>query len=201
MAVKPSGKNSKQRAKQPGPAVALSPEKQLHRLGEWHKAILNRLSPSSGTSTEYLVDQWEILEAHDPAIRANKDFLLRGETHDSTPPLALLFEYIDAGFYPPPELLLTLLDVWKIYLRSAGSLKLEDAFFGKPIPKGGNYAARSRKKWKNLGVALELEKLMDQGKTKTEAVIEVSERYGLSEESTKRIKVRLPVNEPEGTEK
>ncbi len=59
-------------------------------------------------------------------------------------PLNILFTMIEQGEYPPPELLLMLLDGWKEYLSASGDLSLEEALIGSPSQGAGNYAARFR---------------------------------------------------------
>jgi hypothetical protein len=121
-------------------------------------------------------------------VKANKLYLLRGRTHDDTPPLAALFDYATTGHYPPPELLLTLLDAWTTYRESAGKVTLEEAFFGKPIPKAGPYAQRAMKQRKDLGAAIQLGEHIDEGKTKNQAVQLIADKFGGSEESLRKIK-------------
>lgn len=71
------------------------------------------------------------------------------ELSGENPVMALLY-FDEMGFYPPPELLTTIVDAFKIYLISGGRLSLEEAMFG-PAKKGvGNFAAR---KWKKKNYA------------------------------------------------
>ena len=111
--------------------MAFTVEQQLQRLSQWQTAVENR-PRSSATPEESLVDCWDDMEAACQSIQANKPYLLRGRTHNDQPPLAQFFDYVEGGLYPPPELLFTILDVWKTYRESAGKLSLEEAFFGKP---------------------------------------------------------------------
>ena len=60
----------------------------------------------------------------------------------SNNPLISLFYFIEVGLYPPPELLLALLDLYQEYLDGKGKISLEDVFFGPPKKGVGNYAAR-----------------------------------------------------------
>ena len=168
-------------------------EQQLQRLSEWHKAIESRRRPSSATSSETLADCWDDMEAACPNIQANESHLLRGRTHNDQPPLAQFFDYVESGLYPPPELLLTILDAWRVYREYGGDLTLEEAFFGKPKPKAGNYAAQAMKMRKDLGAAFALGEHISQGKTKAKAAELIADKYpGTSEESIKKIKPILP---------
>jgi hypothetical protein len=175
-------------------------EQQLQRLNEWHEAIESRDHPGS-TSTEFLADCWKDMEAACPNIQANKSHLLRGRTHNDQPPLAQFFEYVEDGLYPPPELLLTILDAWRTYRESGGDLLMEDAFFGGPKPKAGNYARQAMKKRKDLGAAFELGKYQSQGKSKEDAAQLIADKYGGSAGSISRIKPIRPLDDSEESEK
>lgn len=61
--------------------------------------------------------------------------------HQDTP-LHILFTMIERGEYPPPELLLILLDGWQEYLNGSGKTSLEQALIGSPSQKAGTFAAR-----------------------------------------------------------
>lgn len=56
-------------------------------------------------------------------------------------PLKALGCLVDMGFYPPPEILLSILACFELYYSSGGEIELEDVFFG-PRKRGvGNNAA------------------------------------------------------------
>jgi hypothetical protein len=57
-------------------------------------------------------------------------------------PLEALFNLVEQGFYPPPELLLALLDAFNAYLDAKGTISLEDVFFGKPTQNAGNFSKK-----------------------------------------------------------
>jgi hypothetical protein len=61
--------------------------------------------------------------------------------HPNEPPLFMLFWCTFQGIYPPPELMLTLLDCWNAY---GDGVTLEEAFLGKPVQKLGDYKNRLR---------------------------------------------------------
>jgi hypothetical protein len=50
--------------------------------------------------------------------------------------------YIKFGFYPPPEVLVTLMQCFHLYVAAEGSLELEEVFFGSRVPGSGNFSAR-----------------------------------------------------------
>lgn len=63
--------------------------------------------------------------------------------HIGTFPLAALCVYIEMGHLPPPELLLGVMESFNRYMDAKGAVSLEEVFFGKPLRRAGNYAARS----------------------------------------------------------
>lgn len=169
---------------------------QLKVLNAYWEAIQKRPRPSFHTSAEHLADQWEILEANDPSIVASsaanlrlKDsvpFVNRGKTFKGRPPLAEMFSYIEEGFYPPPELLLTLLHVWRDYKEAAGNMRLEDAFLGQPKTKSGNYAARALKQRKDIGRGIRVGSYLDKGMSKQKAIELLADELGEEVDTLKR---------------
>ena len=58
-----------------------------------------------------------------------------------------VFEYyLEVGFIPPPEILLTIAGLFRTYFSYGGTVSLEDVFFGEPKRGVGNYAARKKDK-------------------------------------------------------
>lgn len=70
------------------------------------------------------------------------------------PSVASWLENIDD--YPPPELLIAVAELFQEYMNGAGSLTLEEVFFGKPRQAKGTYAAREAKSDVLTGVGFEL---------------------------------------------
>ncbi|MEW4534777.1 hypothetical protein [Vibrio paracholerae] len=52
---------------------------------------------------------------------------------------------LEAGIYPPPQLLLSIAENYEIYMASKGELSLEEVFYGRPERSSGNYSSRSNK--------------------------------------------------------
>jgi hypothetical protein len=94
-------------------------------------------------------------------------------------PLTTLMFMTEMGIYPPPELLLGLLDSWRDYLEACGEKTLEEVFLGRPRRKAGNYAKRDGKKWTQRVLAGEFAKLVERGSTQAAAAEEITVRYGL----------------------
>ncbi|MBK8069788.1 MAG: hypothetical protein IPK27_19865 [Rhodanobacteraceae bacterium] len=99
-------------------------------------------------------------------------------------PLSGLFHYIDSGFYPPPELMLSLLECWDEYLTGRGSVSLEEAFFGRPIQKAGNYAKRKSQRIRNAYARFEVERERKKGRNLTQAAEAVSLIPGMPDADT-----------------
>jgi len=79
-------------------------------------------------------DEKEFIER----TRAKRDDVFKA----SSTPLSSLMFYTEMGHYPPPELLLGLLDSWETYLQGRGTVSLEEAFLGRPKRRSGTFAKR-----------------------------------------------------------
>jgi hypothetical protein len=122
---------------------------------------------------ESLEEAWAVLEGMYEVV----DRRTLEQTSES--PLTTLMFMAEMGFYPPPELLLGLLDSWRDYLEAGGDKTLEEVFLGKPKRKAGNYASRDGKKWTQGALAHEFAKLVERGLTQVAAAEEITVRYGL----------------------
>ena len=112
------------------------------RADEWRaklaESYANRFSDDDNLVYPVLVgleEAWQ--RAHDEEIE--QGFLNREERVADNPINAALY-YIDSGYMPPPELLMTMYDCFQHY--KFISQDLERSIFGKPIQKAGNYAQR-----------------------------------------------------------
>lgn len=92
--------------------------------------------------------------------------------------IAGFMDAIGSGFYPPPEVLLAVHDAFEAYLAADGKLSLEEAFFGDPSRKLGNYAARRHAEIRKGVLALNTELLMRKGMSQ----IAAAEKVGLEAE-------------------
>jgi hypothetical protein len=79
--------------------------------------------------------------------------LLEGIDSIKSPVEALIW-CCDLGRFPPPELLLSLMDSWWDYVFANGSKSLEEAFIGVSIRKGGNHARRFSSEMQRLWLAI-----------------------------------------------
>lgn len=78
--------------------------------------------------------------------------------------------YLRLGLYPPPELLIALVEDYERYLKGAGRVSLEEAFFGKPRRKVGSRAAATFKNAAMVAAVMAYWEYRDAGKTDREAV-------------------------------
>lgn len=102
-------------------------------------------------------------------------------------PIESVSAYVRAGLYPPPELLLAVGGSFESYVDARGEVGLEEAFFGRPKRRAGNYAAQKAASFDELRWAM-LVSSRDNGKTDLEAAEDIvrSERLEIDPESLLR---------------
>lgn len=88
-------------------------------------------------------------------------------------------EWVRRGLYPPPELLIVLLEQHSVYLEARGRLGLEDVFYGPAAKRAGNYAARRDKEVHRREMVAQFDALVAEGKSKTMAAEMVMEANGI----------------------
>lgn len=78
-------------------------------------------------------------------------------------PLEVFMYCVESGFYPPPEVMFSLLNAFQYYFSSEGEVELEEAFFGPKTKRLGNYSAKKAKdeKYRSFHFFVNLEKLAD----------------------------------------
>jgi hypothetical protein len=127
---------------------------------EWSNSIQSRLINDSSAEypwAESLEDEWKVLSEYQTfnnlPIFPRESFQKSHKT-----PLKAFLTQMENGFYPPPEILLTIADSFNIYFMSEGEVGLEEAFFGLPKKGIGNYSARlsAFDKYKKFYVAYRL---------------------------------------------
>jgi hypothetical protein len=109
-------------------------------LKNWHEKMIKESSNSP--ALEGLEESWKLLD--DYYNNSIEDVVDRSRIVQTTPLSA--FRYmIEAGFYPPPEVLLALDDCFEMYMAQRGKVELEQIFFGDKKRGVGNYAAQTYK--------------------------------------------------------
>jgi hypothetical protein len=130
-----------------------------------------------------LEEAWEMLSDFYGSITAG------GETHKindrddverlSDSPLSALMFLTEMGMYPPPELLLGLLESWDEYLDGDGEKTLEEVFIGKPKRKAGNYAKRHAEQTTRRVLAWKFVELVNNGMSQAKAAEALTTKYHL----------------------
>lgn len=93
--------------------------------------------------------------------------------------LTTIVGMIRMGEYPPPELMVTLVETYDMYIEKHGSVSLEEAFFGKPKRNSGTFSAREfkQKKFDSLKSKMIFEALFhSMGKTK-KSKLKITEEF------------------------
>lgn len=80
----------------------------------------------------------------------------RGALGRAGHPLSVLLSHAKFGAFAPPEILLYVSECFEKYLHGAGTISLEEVFFGKPKNKTGNYAGRQASEFEDLFFLAEL---------------------------------------------
>lgn len=111
--------------------------KQWADVVNWSVAIESAISQSDSVSA--LKEIYTRIQGLQPNIERGEHLALTSEA-----PLLTLLYCIDAGKYPPPELLLAIADSLRKYMQAGGDKELEDVFFGRSRPKAGNFAQRMK---------------------------------------------------------
>jgi hypothetical protein len=101
---------------------------------------------------------WRLLEHEYMAIDRND------LENTAAEPFAAIMYFLDLGFYPPPELMLWLLDAWDEFLYRGKTM--EEAFLGPAKQKAGGYSARNQRKLALMRHAFEFARLVGEDKSK-----------------------------------
>lgn len=124
--------------------------------------------------------QWRAIRSELPQDSYWRDTvrLLRHTSLQDGQNIVGFMDAVCSGFYPPPDVLFAVHDAFEAYLAADGKLSLEEAFFGKPTPKLGNYAARMHAERRKGLLAIKTELLMREGMSQ----IAAAEKVGLEAE-------------------
>lgn len=165
------------RLSEDGNVAPFSLEEQWQLIEEWHR-FLTHEKASNYPVLDGLNEAWEELE---PLYTFNEKSILERGTQlrrVSANPLSAFFYFVGMGFYPPPELMLTLHDCWKTYTTGDGAISMEEAFIGKPKRGAGNYASRSNSRFRRMKMQWDFADFMGQGLTRIQAAEAVSQLVG-----------------------
>lgn len=157
-----------------------SPDNMSPNSWEWVRLERKRILSGDYPVLDALENLWAILDSHyndgfdEPLITRNEDERI------SKNPLGAFLYYIDLGFIPPPEVLLSLFECFHRYYSLSGDVSLEEIFFGKPKSGVGNESARKARKSKMLQFQFEL--MMEEARSrntgsKARSAVSVAEEF------------------------
>lgn len=127
--------------------------------------------------------------ANYPALASLEDFWQRAQDDDQTrqmldnpqkwgnDPVSSLLNYIESGFYPPPELLLAIQERFQFYIDTQSDL--ETCLFGPPIPRAGHHAKRRNKADQDSRIRWNFAWALHRGLSRIDAAEEVVTELGL----------------------
>ncbi len=120
-------------------------QKWTKRLKHWRNELA-AIEPDESKSYLQQTSLERLKAAHEAMRKVQvcwtTDCGLGGSKPHQDTPLHILFTLIERGEYPPPELLLILLDGWREYLEAKGTKSLEETMICSPSQKAGIYAKR-----------------------------------------------------------
>lgn len=156
-----------------GQVKPLTDEERWRNVHGWYEYLEAERS-SERPTVDSFNEAWELLDnlyefQGEPVHKRG------AESQCAATPLATLFYCIEMGFYPPPELMLALLDDWHAYRSSNGVMSLEQAFLGRTVQKAGNAAKRFNSTQLKLRMRFEFARLLREGKSRQEAAEAVSQ--------------------------
>ncbi len=141
------------------------------RITYWQK----RLSESKNYPVlNELETTWQLLSSHYDGIISRENL---PSVSDNI--MGILLFHIELGFYPPPEIILTLKDMHDEYINGNGKLTLEEVFYGSPQKKAGNFSARTISKHKDIFLNMELMIGTQKGLSKIKIAEEFISKYKL----------------------
>lgn len=111
--------------------------KSVHNKNHWAIVddIRNKLDegfPSCDNNVSKLIDKFNKIDEPN-RTKGFEKFLT---------PLEAISLLVSSGSYPPPELMVWLVDCFDYYYQGKGNVSLEHVFFGREVQKTGNYAGR-----------------------------------------------------------
>jgi hypothetical protein len=147
-------------------------------LKAWQEKMIEE--SSNYPALEDLEETWKLLEHH---YNNPMEGLIDRSSMEQQTPLGAFRNMIEAGLYPPPEVLLALDDCFALYMALRGEVELEQIFFGNKKRGVGNYAARTYKDkaYKHLSIVLRINRFIEQ-KTQVEIAESVIDLFELKDD-------------------
>lgn len=131
---------------------------------------------------ESLERVWGVIEGEQSVVKREDADRARADS-----PLSSVMYHIDSGFYPPPELMLALVDAWSEYQQAAGRRTLEECFLDSPKRKVGNDASQHKTKITNAYLFFTMQTLIKEGATQIAAAESVAADLNMDVETVARM--------------
>lgn len=112
-----------------------------------------------------LEEAWRVLEKHYEGV-------INRERQVAEDPISALKFYLEMGFYPPPEILLLLLDALQMYFGSKGEFSLDEILFGEKYKKTSSQSYKKHKeyRYKFFEMSLKLSPLTEKAELEGKSV-------------------------------
>lgn len=159
-----------------GRSAVLARRRANHRDPHTYVELVSELDLNRGLDNELssLTEKWETLVENttDPLYPPARGGQITQH------PLKAMVDCVEAGDYPPPEVLLAILERWSIYLAATGSLTLEEAFIGPARRGSGNFSKRHASMMSRAWLRLRMSILCRQGHPMKKAAELLSDEIG-----------------------
>ena len=152
-----------------GSIAPFSLEEQWQQVANWY-ALLEHERKDPESPYNGFNDSWDRIVSEGHTVDE------RGQALSNTAPspIETLSYMLDMGFYPPPELLMAIIDCFDAYMANGGKITLEEAFFRRPKKSAGNYAKRRSSRSRNFALKMEFIGFLNEGHSRIEAAEKVS---------------------------
>lgn len=157
------------RIREDGSVAPFSLEEQWQQVANWY-ALLEHERKDDESPHNMFNAAWDVILSEGYTVDERGKNL---STIASTP-IETLSYMLEMGFYPPPELLMAIIDCFDVYMASRGKITLEESFFGRPKKSAGNYAKRRSSRDVRIALTMEFIRSLREGHSRTEAAEKVS---------------------------
>src|SRR5690554_2859917 len=146
------------------------------RLEDWHQFLTSKHCKEYPVLAAFEED-WQWLNNDYQEDRGGE--LAGTETNI----IDLLVYYTERGMYPPPEVILTIVDLWDIYVAYKGSITLEEIFItGMSKPKAGNLVIQKANQFQDWRKLSRHENHIKKGCTQIEAATKIKSEFHMKAE-------------------
>lgn len=162
------------------------------RLEDWHQFLASKHCKEHPV-LHALEEDWQRIGS---ASERGKELT---DIAGDTSLMETLRYYIDFGMYPPPEVLLTILDLWEIYVAYKGSITLEEIFItGSSKPKAGNPIIQEDNQEADMRLFSRYDSYIDGGCTQIEAARKIKSEFHMKAEEESIVRMMRQKEKEEG---